>query len=310
MLCGKFYDMIKYTMIEKRRGVMQKNSGKKFIVSGNDDIRGINCRIIGDDPSCQKSIEELRKLEKFLSRMGFQSFWRDYIVCHKVIFSMQTLITSLELTMGSIILCCKDACVADANSLLRKYRDDMFFYLYILIYDSYMKMENTSLQRKEMEERITSWARNELKNLNIKQVLRAIAEFDGLTDVVKKYNLKKSFNEIGQRLNDYVHSNGYIYYNKNVNCYQPGELADKLCEIVKNAKYITVVFLLMLCLCAPNLIMSMDYIDYLEFNETPPPGSEYWVAPFIVQFLKENAGLIDENCLEYLREHSEMCFDS
>ena len=52
--------------------------------------------------------------------------------------------------------------------------------------------------------------------------------------------------------------------------------------------------------------MSTDYIDHLEFGQTPPEGSQYWVAPFVVEFLKSNIEMIDENCYEYLKENTYM----
>ena len=55
--------------------------------------------------------------------------------------------------------------------------------------------------------------------------------------------------------------------------------------------------------------MSEDDIDYLDFGETPPEGSQYWVAPFIIQFIEENISLIDDQCLAYLKNNTQMQFD-
>ena len=54
--------------------------------------------------------------------------------------------------------------------------------------------------------------------------------------------------------------------------------------------------------------MANDYLDYLEFNEIPPEGSQYWVAPFISDFLKKYISVLDENCINYLRERTYMEF--
>ena len=50
--------------------------------------------------------------------------------------------------------------------------------------------------------------------------------------------------------------------------------------------------------------MSTDYIDYLEFGLTPPDGSQYWVAPFVADYLKANIEMIDKNGYEYLKENT------
>ena len=41
---------------------------------------------------------------------------------------------------------------------------------------------------------------------------------------------------------------------------------------------------------------------------TPPEGSQYWVAPFITEFFRNNIELIDESCLEYLKDNTTMEF--
>lgn len=185
----------------------------------------------------------------------------------------------------------------------------MFFYLYVLVYDSNFKLGNNSPEYNKIESTICSWLRNELKNFKISQVLQAITKSDHLKEPIIKYDLKSSFNEIGKRLNNYVHGNGYKYYNRNIVSYKDGELIANLKELVESAKYITVVFLFLMILCSPHYAMSTDYVDCLDMNETPPEGSQYWIAPFIQNFIKNNIKLIDSNCLDYLKNNTPMQFD-
>ena len=93
-------------------------------------IRRLNQQIIAEDKECQKYISAMRKVEKFLNDFGFLSFGRDFVLCGRQTFSLQMISTSCELTAGSIVSCCESGCIADAYSLLRKYRDDLFFYLH------------------------------------------------------------------------------------------------------------------------------------------------------------------------------------
>lgn len=288
---------------------MQKDNSEQFDGIASSTIRQLNRKLIQESPTCHNSFSELKRLEKFLSRIGFLFFGRDFIFCNNKVFSLQIISTSLELTMGSIISCCENGCIADANSLLRKYRDDMFFYLYLLVYDSEYKMEHEASSNQKREETISQWMENNLRNFQITQLLKSIANSEYCKEAIDKYNLKASFDKIGRRLNNYVHSNGYAYYNQNVNAYGAGALENELSEIVIHAKYITIVFLFLLILCAPHWIMSEDYMDYLDFGETPPEGSPYWVAPFIIQFIKENISLIDDQCFAYLKNNTQMQFD-
>ena len=250
----------------------------------------------------------MRELEQFLDDFYSLNLGNGYVIgiCnHRAMsFSVMRILPSLELTMGNVIACCESGCVADANTLLRKYRDDLFFYLYAIVYNS-LSME--SIQARSMIEKIEKWSRNELKDFQISQVLKEIAMAPQLKDIVIKYHLKGSFKAIGDTLNNYVHSNGCAYYNRKYSDYLfDGSLIDELKVLVNKARYMTVVFVVLLFLCSPISVMGEDYIDYLDFNETPPENSQYWVAPFIEQFVKQNISLIDPNCLEYLRENTEM----
>lgn len=273
--------------------------------SYNPTIRQMNAEHIERDSECQQLINELRNIEEFLRDFGFLTFGRDFVFGTSVFFSLGNVITSLELTLGSVIVCCESACIADANTLLRKYRDDLFFYLYISVYNS---LDKHSEKAKAMETNIMKWLNNDLVNFQISQVLKAIATAPQLRDAVLKFNLKESFQKIGDALNDYVHSNGYAYYNRNANSYKESELVVELRKLRNKARYMTVVFLLLLIFCSPVSVMSETYIDCLDLSISPPKDSQYWVAPFVERFIKENISLIDKNCLDYLQENTMMQF--
>ena len=269
-------------------------------------IRELNQQAIANDEDCQKVICEMKIVEEFLADFGFLSFSRDYVSCDKYIFSMQKLSTATELTVGSMISCCECGCIADAYSLLRKYRDDLFFYLYVVVYNANNMLDNKTPTVVEMESNIMRWIKNDLRDLYIGDVLKAISRSPQTKDSVKKYKLKKYFDTIKVKLNDYVHSNGISFYNQNVNAYKEKELHNQLAMLLKDMRFITVTFLFLLTLTSPHYIMSTDYVDYLEYNMTPPNGSQYWVAPFVNDFFKKNLDLIDETCMKYLQENTPM----
>ena len=66
--------------------------------------------------SCDELINDLRAIETFLDDMLYISLGRNCILCGKLTFSLQHVLVSVELTMGSIISCCESACIADAYS--------------------------------------------------------------------------------------------------------------------------------------------------------------------------------------------------
>lgn len=272
-------------------------------------IRCLNDQTIAQNKECQKTIAELRIIEGFLNAFGFLSFGRDFVFCGKHVFSLQMVSTSCELTAGSIISCCESGCMADAFSLLRKYRDDMFFYLYVAVYDTCNKLEHDSQIVAQMEKNIDRWINNNLNDLHIGDILKAIGQSSQVKDAVQKYKLKSYFNTIGNRLNDYVHSNGALFYNRNVNAYQGDSLQKQMQVLLKDMRFITIAFLFLLTLCSPLSIMSTDYVDYLDCGLTPPEGSQYCVAPFVAEFFKINIDLIDESCMKYLKDNTHMEFE-
>lgn len=272
-------------------------------------IRLLNQQMIAQDKECQKTIAEMRAVEKFLSDFGFLSFGRDFVFCSKYTFSLQMISNGFELTAGSIISCCESGCMADAYSLLRKYRDDLFFYLYIVVYDSCNKLDNKSPAVAKMETNIERWIKDDLDDLHIGTVLQAIAQSSQARSAVQKYKLKPYFDTLNKKLNDYVHSNGVSFYNQNVNAYRGKALQSQLEALLEDMRFITITFLFLLALCSPLSIMSTDYMDYLDCNMTPPEDSQYWVAPFICEFFERNLDLIDNNCLQYLQGKTQMVFD-
>lgn len=271
-------------------------------------MRQYNRYEIKENKDIQKTIKSLREVEHFLKEFGCLSFGRDFIVCGGKTFTLQKLITSLEFTAGSIINCCESGCLADANTLLRKYKDDLFFYLYLVAYNSDCRIAEPSKRTREMEENIQRWLRNELGDLGIGQVLKGIGTSSQVTDTVKKYRLQRYLKEIRDRLNNYVHSNGIAYYNRMVNSYKGHTLEQHFSHLLLDIRFVTVTFLFLLTMFNPVFIMSTDYIDYWDCSIMPREDSQYWVAPFIAEFFRKNLDLIDKNGIAYLSEKTNMQF--
>lgn len=278
---------------------------KALILDGRS-VRQNNRQIIKNDGDSQNAILEMRKIEQFLCDFGYLNYGRDIVFCADHAFSLELISTAAELTAGSIISCCEAGCLADAYSLLRKYRDDLFFCLYIVICNNCKTSEGQMKNINEMEANIARWISNDLQNLNSAFVLKAIGESPRGKEAVIKYGLKDYFERIGKKLNNYVHSNGIDFYNRNLNCYGEKELSKRIQSFTMDMRLITTVFFFLLSICSPISIMSTDYIDYLECNMTPPDGAQYWVAPFIRDFFKEKLAFIDKGCIEYLRESTNM----
>ena len=248
-------------------------------------------------------ITEIKYVQDFIDDLGGLSFGRDtiFIIKKGIRVSPTKIYNSVVKTLQSIIGCCEYVNIADAYTLLRKYRDDLFFYLYLIVVSDNSDLYNEEKANKH-ESYVEKWLKNELSNLEIKEVLKYISLSSKAKEGIIKYNLKNSFNKIGKNLNNFVHSNGVDYYNKNYYLYPKDELKSLTERFITDLNYITMSFLFILSIIKNICIMSTDYIDALDFGEEPEEGSQYWVAPFVSDFINKNGKLLDEECIEYLRE--------
>ena len=227
-------------------------------------------------------IDLLSQIRDFLSELGYLTFGRDMSVFRQTgVVNGNLILDSAARTMESIRFCCMNANFADAYSLLRKYRED--------------------------EKNIWDWVHNRQKDLHIGSVLKCIASHPSARKAVKEFQLKDSFDKLADKLNNYVHSNGHLFYNESYDRLVTKHKIKAECkEFGEVAIFITVSFLFLVVLINPMLIMSYDYTDYLEVGDTPPDGSQYWVAPFVSDFLINHKNVLDDKCDSYLREKTGM----
>ena len=102
----------------------------------DDSLRNDIQRFLVGKDKYKILISELKSIERLISDFKLLSFGKDYLKFNNHIFSLQKILLSIEFTIGNVIACCDVGCIADANTLARKFRDDLFFYMYILVYDT------------------------------------------------------------------------------------------------------------------------------------------------------------------------------
>lgn len=268
-----------------------------------DEKRNI-CDLRADE-SCINLFNEISSIRKFMDDYSFLQFGRNFIFLQNTNiqpFDISLILNSIQQTLGSFYACCHLGNFSDAYILLRKYRDDLFFYLYIILISKEQPKEDDIVVQN-----IKSWLKNELCNLYISDILKYIGSSKSLASTIEKYGLQKSFIDLGAKLNNFTHANGLSFYNKPFIHYKIENEQQNLCkDLSEILNYITTTFVLLSTLCNPFSIMSTDYIDYLECNTVPPEDSEYWVAPFVIDFFEQRKSFIDINCLKYLQDNTGM----
>lgn len=226
-------------------------------------------------------------------------------------------------TLNSIEYCCENGYFSDANVLVRKYRDDLLLYLFILevinnrvgltekeiesmapdgmnennIVDIVMKLSSNQIEGKRKNKNdvaIDAWFDDEVstgiyKNqLSIDNYFKYIKNNSDVKKCIDAHNLNQLWEETRQRLNDYTHTNGKSFLANNSGYLLKLENIEKcLTQISQDISFITSIFLIILILIKPHYIMSADYVDYLDEGMTPPDNSQYWVAPFINTYINE-----------------------
>lgn len=271
------------------------------------DIYEENRACVLNNEDFRELINDIKSTKEFIYDFDFLNFNRSYYFDgENGITSISNILDSAHRSLHSIQLCCENCNLADAHTLIRKYRDDLFFYLYIL----YVKSNSDIFSENEInkhEKNIIKWSKDNLKDLNINEILIYIGKSNIAKEAISKYKLQKSFKKISDDLNNFVHSNGKSFYNKSYQYYcNTKSIKENTDKIKYEIDYITSIFLFLLILIRGDYIASTDYIDSLEIGIEPEDGSQYWVAPFISEYINTKMLLVSEEWGEYLRDKSFM----
>ena len=249
----------------------------------------------------KKLCDNLIEIRDFIDNLSILTCGKSFTWNRKAgpIYSNGILMSTAH-TIESIRHCVLNANFADAFTLLRKYEDNLFYYLYVLVVTDNNGFEKV-LSKEPLgkdEINISDWNNNMLSDLNSCLVLKYIAVKSSASLTIKKYNLHHCFNKIREILNNYVHSNGRSYYNEFYDKMAAKQCIEEKCnELSDLAIFITITFLILLCIIKPYFLVSYDY-DISINNNT--------FAPFIADFIHNHKDVIDDDLLDYLEKETGM----
>lgn len=133
---------------------------------------------VSREPVFNRLLEILTEIRDFLNELGYLSMGRDMSVLRRTgVVSGSIILDSATRTMESIRYCCMNANFADAYSLLRKFRDDLFYYVYQFAvadksdFTQFVEINDLSVDEKN----IWDWVYNQQNDLHIGSVLKYIA---------------------------------------------------------------------------------------------------------------------------------------
>ncbi|OGO79416.1 MAG: hypothetical protein A2Y23_06175 [Clostridiales bacterium GWB2_37_7] len=268
-------------------------------------------KVITEDESFIKFEISLNELIGFIWSLSDLISWNGHVIASFIggkKFILQTeLIDSAVKTLCSIRMCCQYGNISDANTLIRKYRDDMFLLLYFIEVSNNYSILNE--KTTEHEENAVKWIENRLNDLHISTILKYLATNKIVAEVIKKHNLRNVWDAIGTNLNNYVHNNGMYYTLLNYGNFDKKGIDSFTKDTLFKLEYITVVFMVILILIEAPFISSSDYIDALTVGIEPEDGSQYNIAPFIQEFINKNIKKVNPELKKFLVDNVYMRFE-
>lgn len=283
--------------------------------------------------------EDIDYLTDFFTSLSDLIFFNGRIISlfsYKEIHTLDTnLINSSAQTLKSIKLCCSIGSFSDANTLIRKLRDDLVQYIYILNVINLRKPFNeeslkdfktdepeefinslSNLQYNDIltddEQAVTAWFKNTVqdlkrpirKKLEFENYMKFLKQNENIIQILTNYNLEEYWETLRKRLNNYVHNNGKSFSSHNFISAYDKNLSTHLKNINIRTSYISSFFLVILLIVESSLISSSDYVDHLECNLEPPEDSQYFIANFVQDFIDKKISKIHPELKQYLKDNN------
>lgn len=184
--------------------------------------------------------------------------------------------SAIEGTLESISSLLMNGRINDAYTLLRKLFDDVLLDIYLNVF----LKDNYDLEKNFIVEEVDEWIKNRLRIPQTKEILKCLKKSPRTKDLYPLFGWDTYLKTNRELLDDSVHSNRFhlMLLNCNKVYIEDRERHLKNCESVLNQLFLLhVSFIFHL---NPQYLMASDYMDYMEMGQTPPDGSENWIATF------------------------------
>lgn len=278
-------------------------------------------------------------LIKFFQRFSELIFYNGRLISFftdkKAFFLNTYLIDSSAQTLRSIKLCCSIGSFSDANTLIRKLRDDLIQYAYILsvinsrkpfieddlknlkvdnpakFADSFSNIRFNNVLTDD-EKAVSAWFSNKVsdlerpikRKLEFENYMKTLKKNENIAQILEEYNLKGYWEILRRKLNDYVHNNGVNFAGQNLTREKNINLEVHLKNVNIRTSYISSFFITSLLMIDSALITSSDYMDHLNCDLKPPEDSQYLVANFVQEFIDKKVSRLHPKLKNYLKNNN------
>lgn len=280
--------------------------------------------------------ENMDFLDRFIDLRMFSGRIISFITQDKKVLTFHShILDNSYTTLVNIRSCCANGGFSDANSLVRRLRDDLLLYVYILAVINQRKpfeeksLENFSIDNIEElyngieavvmnpnmnddESAVEAWLQSTMENmpkkvkmkLSFSNYMQFLRKNENVQNILTQYKLEDYWETLTEKLNNYMHNNGIKFTldnnvgadNKNLEIY--------LNNINIRVSYIMSFFLVLVSMIESALLCSGDIEDYLDMGEEPPEGCEYEIAPFIQKFIDEKVSTMHPELKQYLKDNN------
>lgn len=184
--------------------------------------------------------------------------------------------------------------INDTLVLVRKLFDDILteIYLDVTLKDKFNVFESLYV------EEVQQWLESSFRIPTLKKILKVLETSPQTKDLYPYFGWKTNLEHYRRFLDNSVHSNSYsnVLYNCNTVYLEKRreKLLSNISVILQQLMMLHVSFIFHL---NPVYFMASDYMDYMEMGETPPEGSEEWIASYAQdafdEYIKPNVKLAD-----------------
>lgn len=273
-------------------------------------------------------------LKNFTDLVSFSGRMITFISKEKVHIVNSSLLESSIQTLKSIKLCCSIRSFSDANTLIRKLRDDLLQYIYILaiinrrktftqkslenfkmdsveeMNTGFLELEFNELTNDELA--VEAWLSNRVlelpynvkKKLGFENYMKILKLDSNVNEILLKYKLHKYWEDLQTKLNSYVHNNGIQFSQHNLIKSNNPNLEIYYQNINIRSSYVITIFLVLIAMIDSPLLCSGDIEDYLDLDIEPPENCQYEIAPFIQEYINKKVVPLHPELKEFLQKNN------
>lgn len=214
--------------------------------------------------------------------------------------------SSLKCTIESMKMLLISAHINDAFAVLRKYFDEIMISVFYAVYSDDQIRANKNKLLFTVQ-KLKDWMDGKAMTPKYNAIIKYLKRSKSFGDLMSLFIFEKDkgFGKIRSYLDDNMHINRYVLMLNNDNEIHNDRRVSLLNRFRNYLNAIFSFHFASILYVTPHYLTSTDYRDYMEFGETPPEGSQNWVAPKaqetfnkfikpmpkIAEFLKKNTYL-------------------